>query len=96
MSAFFVATISVKDREKFADYASQAYETIKKFQGEPILRGKAEGALDGNVDHQIIGVSRFPDMETLNEWYESDEYQALIPLRDEAADIGIIKYEEIS
>ena len=51
MSAFFVATISVKDSEKFAEYASKAFETIKKFRGEPILRGKAEGALDGIVDH---------------------------------------------
>ena len=96
MTAFFVGSTSVKDSEKFEDYVAKSIEIMKSFGGETVLRGKAEGALVGSVNHQIIGIARFPDMASLNSWYESDDYQALIPLRDEAAEITIVKYEQFS
>ena len=46
------------------------------------------------VNHQIVGIIRFPDMAALNNWYESDAYQGLILLRDEAAEFTIVKYEQ--
>ena len=96
MSAFFVATNSIKDSEKFQDYVAKAIETIKSFGGETLLGGKAEGALMGSVNHQFVGITRFPEMATLDNWYESEAYQALIPLREEAAETVIVKYEELS
>jgi uncharacterized protein (DUF1330 family) len=94
MSAFFVATVSVKDAEKFREYAGKAMETFRTFQGEIVLRGKAEGNLAGNSHHQAVGIVKFPDMASLNRWYESDAYQAIIPLRNEAAEMDIVKYEQ--
>ena len=97
MTAFFVGTQSVKDSNKFEDYVAKARETIESFGGESVLRGKAEGALVGAVNHQLVGIARFPDMASLNNWYESDAYQALIPLRDEAAEtVSVVKYEQLS
>ena len=96
MTAFYVGTTSVKDSGKFEDYVSKAIETSKSFGGELVLRGRAEGALVGSVNHQVIGIAKFPDMASLNNWYESDAYQALIPLRDEAAETTIVKYEQFS
>ncbi len=96
MTAFFVATVSVKDSEKFQEYGAKASQTLQGFGGELVLRGKAEGALVGAVNHQVVGIVKFPDMATLNSWHESDAYQALIPLRDEAAEFTIVKYEQAS
>ena len=36
---------------------------------------------------------RFADMDELNRWHDSDAYQALVPLRDRAADVLITAYE---
>jgi len=41
----------------------------------------------------MLVVVKFPSSEALSGWYASDEYQALVPLREEAADMTIVSYE---
>lgn len=38
-------------------------------------------------------VIEFPDQETLQNWYRSEAYQSLIPIRDRSADVAIISYD---
>ncbi len=92
MSAFFIATVTVKDAEKFQKYAAKSKATFDLFDAEILARGKHQGALAGNADHQAAAIVKFKDMDTLDKWYLSDEYQTLIPLRDQAADMTISKY----
>ena len=99
MSAYFIVTVTVKDGEKFKEYGAQAIQTIKDFGGQPIIRGKMLGVLtNGGADqndHSTSTVVKFPSLQALDDWYNSDSYQAIIPLRDEAADVTITKYEEV-
>ncbi len=95
MSAFFIANVSVKNPELFQEYAKKAGESIAPFGGVVMARGKTEGVLEGNCNHKAVGIVEFPDMESLDRWYNSDDYQKIIPLRDHAADINIIKYASI-
>lgn len=92
MSAFFIATVTVKDAEKFQEYAAKSKATFDLFDAEVLARGKHQGVLTGNVNHQTAAIVKFKDMDTLDKWYQSDEYQALISLRDQAADMTISKY----
>lgn len=92
MSAFFIATVTVKDAEKFQEYAVKSKVTFDLFEAEIIARGKYQGSLTGKADHQTAAIVKFKDMDSLEKWYESDEYQALIPLRNQAADMTISKY----
>ena len=92
MTTFFVSTVTVKDKEKFQDYAKRAAETFAAYGGEPVLRGQLDTVLAGAADHRAVGIVRFPDREALAAWYGSDAYRALIPLRDEAADITLVAY----
>lgn len=96
MSAFLIATVSVKDNEKFQAYAVRSKATFDLFKAEVLIKGKRQGALAGQADHQATAIVKFKDMETLDRWYLSDAYQTLIPLRDEAADITITKYTELA
>ena len=96
MAAFFISTTKIKNPEKFQEYAGKAGPTFAPFDGKMILRGKAGDTLAGASDHQGVGVVRFPDMEALEAWFRSPEYQALIPLRDEAADMTLVTYEEVT
>jgi uncharacterized protein (DUF1330 family) len=93
MSAFFIATSIIKDPKKFAAYGAGAGATLSAFGGELVIKGKAVETLVGSSAHQAVGVIRFADMQTLNAWYNSAEYQALIPLRDEAVDMTLVTYE---
>jgi len=58
-----------------------------------VLRGKVDSVLAGQHPRNIMAVIEFPDSATLKEWYNSDAYQKLIPLRTRAADVTFISYE---
>ena len=93
MTAFFVARVTVKDGAKFQEYAQKAMATFAAHGGELVLRGAAQDALAGKHDHQSVAIVKFPDLGALNRWYESREYQEIIPLRDKAAKMKITSYE---
>ena len=94
MAVFFIATSRIKDPAKFADYGSKAAGTFLPFGGELVARGKAYESLAGESDHHAVGVVRFANMEALNSWFRSADYQALISLRDAAADMTLVAYAE--
>ena len=93
MTAFFVAEVKVKNGEKAQEYVSKVGATIAAFGGKPIIRGKAEKVLAGNSDGQMVAVFSFPDMDAIQNWYDSADYQALIPIREEGLDATIVAYE---
>jgi len=39
--------------------------------------------LHGEAPHPLKAVIQFPDKESARNWYNSDAYQAIIPLRNE-------------
>lgn len=92
MAAFFIVTTTVKDQEAYQAYLQGVGPTLAPFGGKPALRGKAVAALAGELDHQMVGVIEFPDIEALNGWHASAAYQALLPLRGKAADMTITSY----
>ena len=92
MTAFFVATATVKDPQKFQEYAQKAGETLAPHQGELVLRGKKDGVLAGQADHQTVGIIKFPSQDALKAWFNSDTYQAIVPLRNKPADMTIVTY----
>lgn len=93
-NAYVIGHITVKDQEKWSEYRSKVPGTLKAWEAELIFRGRLNSVLSGHHDHADTVVIRFPDLEALNSWYSSPEYQSLIPLRDEAADIDLLSFEE--
>ena len=94
MSVFLSVTIRVKDPAKLKEYISQVPATIAAHGGEKVSRGKVAKTLAGNADYQMAAVFRFPTMDALDGWFASPEYQALISLREEAAEMNIIALNE--
>ena len=79
-------------RLAFRFSSSADREQPSAFDAKLVIKGKAEKTIRGDCNHQVVAVARFADMETLDNWYQSAEYQALIPLRDEAVDMTLIAY----
>jgi uncharacterized protein (DUF1330 family) len=92
-NAYVIGHISVKDAEKWDQYRSQVPATLEPWGAEPVLRGKLASVLAGAHSHTDTVVIRFPDMEAVSNWYASPAYQALIPLRENAAEIVLLAYE---
>ncbi len=83
MSAFVVVQGTVTDPDKMQEYGAAAGPIVAAHGGELMARGPIE-VLSGSSNHKISVVIRFPDAAKARAWYESAEYQALIPIRESA------------
>lgn len=92
MQAFFIANVNVKDAEKFQQYAQQAAVSMQPFEGQLLTKGVFAKSLAGDLNYQSVAIVSFPDQVKLEAWFESDIYQALIPLRDEAAEMLLTSF----
>lgn len=92
-NAYIVGHISVKNPELWAEYRSKVPTTLLPWSGELVFRGKKVAVLAGENSHSDIVVIRFPNLDALDAWHASDAYQALIPLRQQAADVTLLSYE---
>jgi uncharacterized protein (DUF1330 family) len=93
MSACVIGHVNVRNSGRWAEYRKQVPATIAPFGGEVIFRGSKVVVLSGQHGYADTVVIRFPDKEAVEEWYRSEAYQALIPLRDQAADVVLIAYQ---
>lgn len=91
--AYVVGQITVKNPEKWDEYRNQVPGTLVPWGGELVFRGKQVAVLAGKNQHPDIVVIRFPDVAAVNGWFESAAYQALIPLRQQAADVDLLSYQ---
>jgi uncharacterized protein (DUF1330 family) len=90
--AFVVGQMTVKQPEKWAQYRSQVLATLLPFGGELVFRGEQVQSFSGVNPHPDIVVIRFPSLDDAQGWHASAAYQALIPLRQEAADVVLTTY----
>ena len=93
MSTYVIALGNVKDSEKWQQYAGAAPQTFKEHGGELVFKGKKTSVLAGEHPYSIAVVLKFPDQQSVQNWYNSDAYQNLIPLRNEAADVVFVSYQ---
>ena len=97
MPAYMISQVTVTDQEKFQSYIAKTRSIAANFGGKPIAIGTQPKMLNGDGDgHQMVFVIEFETMGILDNWHKSDEYQALIPLRDEGSDQRMVAYEAMN
>jgi len=92
--AYAIGHITVKDPAKWAEYRSQVPGTLAPWGAELLLRGKLAKVFSGTYAHTDTVAIRFPDLAAAQGWHGSAAYQALIPLRQQAADVTLLLFEE--
>mgnify|MGYP000314202591 FL=1 len=92
-NAYVVGQITVKDETLWAEYRSKVPATLAPWNAELVFRGQQARALSGECPHADIVVIRFASLADADGWYKSEAYQALIPLRQEAAMMILTTYE---
>jgi uncharacterized protein (DUF1330 family) len=93
MPAYLVGTIRVTDTQRWQQYVDRVGATFVPHGGRLVFRGVRGDALSQQAHGERIVVVEFPDLDALRRWHASDEYQALITLRDSAADVVLTGYE---
>ena len=77
-----------------AGHSGTVPATLAPWKAELVFRGERVAVLGGEHRHRDTVVIRFPSVEAVDAWYQSDAYQALIPLRLAAADVDLISFAE--
>ena len=81
MTAYLIATETVKDEAMFARYRHEIMPTLAAFGARFIARGGALSVLEGEWPHRRLVIIEFPSRAAAEGWYHSEAYQAIIGLR---------------
>ena len=82
---YLIAQIDVHDAETYAKYTAQTPGTVANFGGKFIVRAGQWECLEGAEPGPRVVVIEFPSYEKAKEWYNSNEYQAIVGLRQAAS-----------
>jgi uncharacterized protein (DUF1330 family) len=89
MSAYVVVHVTPLDGEKLAAYSAVAGPSVANHGGEFVCKGPIE-MLHGEPIGKMMVIVKFRNKEAAKAWYSSDEYQAIIPTRNEGAETSFI------
>jgi uncharacterized protein (DUF1330 family) len=90
MTAYVIADITVQDAELYEEYRLRVPAVIEKYGGRYLVRGGAFEVFEGEWRPSRLIVLEFPDMDALQRWYQSADYQALLSIRQRAARSNLI------
>jgi uncharacterized protein (DUF1330 family) len=79
--AYLVAQIEIHDPLGYDAYRSRTGAVIERFGGRFLVRGGTLHPLEGEPDFSRLVIIEFSDLDAARRFYDSDEYQALIPHR---------------
>lgn len=98
MAAYVIGNIRVKEQSSWDAYRAKVGATIAQYGGEIVMRGKAARVFSGDAQGKDRGDSvvilRFADVAAATRWHDSAEYQAIVPLRNQGADVSLALYSE--
>ena len=81
MAAYLLAQVEVSDMQQYRKYTAQTPAIIAKYGGRFLTRGGAVVTLEGAAPAGRIVLIEFPSLETVQEFYDSEEYQEVKELR---------------
>lgn len=93
MPAYVVAAIEVTDPEGYKKYTARTPAEIARWGGRFLVRGTQPEVLEGDWPIQRLVVIEFPDLETARKFYDSEDYQAVVPLRQAASRGALALFE---
>ena len=85
MPVYVVAQGRIDNRELLDAYVAQALPTISAHGGRVVAFDETPEVVEGTVEYPRTVIVEFQTREAFRAWYDSPEYQAILPQRFEAA-----------
>ncbi len=90
MPVYFVATITIDDRSEYSNYEAGFGAAFAKYPGKILSVSDAPELVEGEWEHSRTVLLEFPDRQQAMAWYESPDYQAILPHRHAASKADIV------
>jgi len=81
MPAYLVAQVAPTVDDPYPDYRARIIPMLEKAGGRFLARGGETIVRHGTWDYSRLVIVEFPDMDTLQAFYDSPEYQEILPQR---------------
>jgi len=81
MNGYAIFNIDVQNIEAYKKYVEKVSLIVKKFEGEYLVRAGDYKVMEGQWKYPRTVVIRFPSYKKALEWYNSEEYQPVKPIR---------------
>ena len=81
MPAYFVAEVEITNPAGFQPYGAAVGATLEQYGGRYLTRGGSTELIEGGPEPKRIVILEFTDKAAVKRWYESPEYQKILPLR---------------
>jgi uncharacterized protein (DUF1330 family) len=81
MPAYFVAEVDVTNPAGYEPYRAAVPATIAQYGGRYLTRGGAAELIEGGPEPKRVIILEFADTAAVKRWYNSPEYQKILPMR---------------
>ena len=81
MAAYFVVELEITNMEAMQPYREAVPATLAQYGGRFLARGGASELIEGSPAPKRIVILEFADAAAIKRWYNSPEYQKILPLR---------------
>ncbi|MEM1278040.1 MAG: DUF1330 domain-containing protein [Pseudomonadota bacterium] len=78
---YVIGQMQITDPEQYDRYRVGVLATIEAHGGEFLVRGGPQEVIEGTPPGPRSVIIRFPSVQQAKAWYNSDDYQQIIPLR---------------
>jgi uncharacterized protein (DUF1330 family) len=81
MPAYFVAEVDVTNPTGYESYRAAVPATIAQYGGRYLTRGGGAELIEGGPEPKRVVILEFADTAAVKRWYDSPEYQKILPMR---------------
>ena len=85
MSVYVIVQGKGENQGLLDQYVAKAGSTIKSHQGRTIAFDGDPEVVEGKIEYPRTVIVEFPSMTAFRAWYDSPEYQEILPLRLKSA-----------
>ena len=81
MSKIMVAIIDIENKEGYKAYQDEVLPMFERLEIDVLAVDDVPKAIEGESRNQRMVVIRFEDEKAFNDWYESEDYNKIKPIR---------------
>jgi uncharacterized protein (DUF1330 family) len=81
MPVYVIIQGKIENREMLDQYIARAVPTIGPYQGRLLAYAEEADVIEGPLKHPRTALLEFPSIKEVRAWYDSPEYQEILPLR---------------
>jgi uncharacterized protein (DUF1330 family) len=81
MSVYVIAQGKIEDRAMLDQNVAKVMPTIEAYQSRVVAFDEQPEVIEGPIAHPRTVIIEFPSISAFRAWYDSPEYQLILPLR---------------